>query len=136
MTLPLEGIRILVVEDDPDSLELLGFFLSGEGAVVTTARSGREARDALSVVAPDVLISDLSLPDEDGLALMASVRAEPRTSHVPAIAVTGHSDDAALSHVIKAGFNTRIVKPIELSDVARTVLELVRGTDQALRRKD
>jgi CheY-like chemotaxis protein len=126
MNPPLSGIRILVVEDDPDSLELLEFFLTGQGAVVTSARSASEARDALSARAPEVLISDVGLPDEDGLALVASLRAEPRTSKIPAIAVTGYSDEAALSRITKAGFDARIVKPIDLTEVVSAIQGLVR----------
>jgi CheY-like chemotaxis protein len=121
----LEGIHVLLVEDDPDSLELLEFYLSDQGAAVATARTAGQAREVLAAKVPDVLVSDLSLPDEDGLALMASIRKSPATLRLPAIAITGYSDNAALQRMKKAGFDTRIVKPIELEDVRSAIVTLL-----------
>jgi CheY-like chemotaxis protein len=126
----LDGVRILVVEDDPDSLELFEYFLSTEGAVVATARSAADAGEWLSSNKPDVLISDLSLPDGDGCALIASLRANPEIARTPAIAITGHAEDAALLRTVKAGFDRHIAKPVELGAVLSTILALVsRGGD-------
>jgi CheY-like chemotaxis protein len=121
----LEGIRILVVDNDPDNSEMLQFYLTAEGAVVTTAADAREARSALRANPPDVLISDLGLPEEDGYALMASIRAQSATATLPAIALTGYSDDGALQRARKAGFDRRIVKPAHLPDVVATILALL-----------
>jgi CheY-like chemotaxis protein len=126
----LDGVRILVVEDDPDSLELFEYFLSTEGAVVATARSAADAGAWLSSNRPDVLISDLSLPDGDGCALIASLRANPEIAHTPAIAITGHAEDEALLRTVKAGFDRHIAKPVDLDAVLSAILALVsRGGD-------
>jgi DNA-binding response OmpR family regulator len=130
MTRTLDGVRILVVEDDADSLELFEYFLTTEGAVVATARSAADAGEWLKSNRPDLLISDLSLPDGDGCALIASVRANPETAHTPAIAVTGHAEDEAHLRTVKAGFDRHIAKPVELGAVLSAILALVsRGGD-------
>jgi CheY-like chemotaxis protein len=132
MKRPLAGIKVLVVEDDDDGLEMLELFLSSDqGAVVTTARNAAEAREKLATTTPDVLISDLSLPDEDGYALLASVRSSSATSHIPAIALTGYADDASFLRAIKAGFDRRIAKPADLTELASAILALVSQSPDA-----
>jgi two-component system, OmpR family, response regulator len=122
----LSGVRVLVVEDDIDGLEVLELFLSSDqGAMVMTARSALEAREKLATTIPDVLVSDLSLPDEDGYALLASIRADPRTSDIPAIALTGYANERAVTRSVKAGFDRHIAKPADMVELVATILSLV-----------
>src|SRR5580658_6585971 len=89
MTAKLDGTAVLVADDDPDNLELLGFVISAEGATVRTASSGREALDLLPNWTPDVLLLDIEMPDMDGYQLLSAIRRHAGLHDVPAIAVTG-----------------------------------------------
>jgi len=122
---PLQGIHLLVVDDDHDTMDLYDFYLRDQGATVTTARSSAEARLALSTQTPQVVVSDVRLPDEDGYSLVASMRALPSTARIPAIAVTGQAGAAARARALAAGFDRHIAKPVDLADMTRSILELV-----------
>ncbi len=123
----LDGIRVLVIEDDADGLEMLAEYLKCEGAIVATARNAVEARERLAVVPLDLLMSDITLPDEDGYELLAFVRGNPATSALPAIALTGHTGGEALTRARNAGFDRHVAKPIDLSELESAILALVRG---------
>src|SRR5580692_2058425 len=130
MTRALDGLVVLVVEDHPDNLDLLEFFLSAEGAHVVTARTATQALEWLSSRSPDVLVSDLSFPDGDGCALVASLRAREATARVPAIAVTGHAEDDAILRAIRAGFDRHLAKPVELNDILEAIVLLLSDRDE------
>jgi two-component system, OmpR family, response regulator len=139
----LEGFVVLVVEDEPDNLGLLESILSAEGARVVIARTATQAHEWLSSNSPDVLVSDLSFPDGDGCALVASLRAREETARIPAIAVTGHAEDDAILRAIKAGFDRHLAKPVELDEVVAAILALLSDRDDqgsqsgtGLRRED
>jgi DNA-binding NtrC family response regulator len=89
---PLRGIAVLVVEDDPDSLDALRQALEYFGARVVSAASAEEARRLLAAASPDVMVTDIGLGHESGIDLLAWARAaaSPRINRVPAIAITGH----------------------------------------------
>ena len=120
----LEGIRVLVVDNDLDNAELLQVWLRTEGAEVSVAGDARAAREIVRAVALDVLISDIGLPEEDGCALVASLRFDPRTSRLPAIAVTGYSDKSSLRRAKEAGFNPRFVKPVDFTALTSAIKAL------------
>ena len=121
----LDGVHILIVEDDEDNRELLSFALRDSGAKVTTARSAAEVRALLETALPDLIVSDLSLPGEDGCAMMASLRANPATAKVPAIALTGYTESSYLVRAVKAGFAQLITKPVDLPDLLGPIASLV-----------
>jgi CheY-like chemotaxis protein len=121
----LDGIRILVIDDDEDNLDLLESFLSEFGGTVAVARSAMDARARLADAMPDVIVSDLSLPDEDGCALIASIRAGGASTPVPAIALTGHAEDATLLRAAKAGFARHIAKPADPMEILATIASVV-----------
>ena len=109
--LPLEtgliGLKVLVVDDDPDALVLLTALLRLCGAAVRPVRSASETLDALQVWMPDVLLIDLMMPREDGYALLAEVRQRPgRAGRLGAVAITGHPGDELRDRVMAAGFPT------------------------------
>jgi CheY-like chemotaxis protein len=121
----LEGLSILLVDDNEDSLELLELSLQMEGAAVRGARSAEAALEAVSDFTPSVLVSDLTLPGDDGCELLSKLRRIPNFGRLPAIAVTGHSDGEAKARALKAGFGAYVVKPINLNELARIVRGLV-----------
>lgn len=117
----LANLRVLVVDDDADNLELLQEIIEAQGAAVTTAGSAADALRQVLHIRPDVLVTDISLPDEDGYRLLARVRAEAATSTLPAIAVTGHSDEAARQAAMAAGFQKFIVKPFDIFTLTTSI---------------
>jgi len=125
----LFGLRLLVVEDDDDTREVLALGLSLYGADVVAVRSAAEAIVALEKRIPDVMLSDIGLPDEDGLALIRRVRAMPpsRGGRVPAVAVTAFTlgDDA--EEVTRAGFQRHFRKPVETKALFGAVAALARS---------
>ncbi len=128
----LSGVRVLLVDDDVETLEMVKVALSSLGAEVRGAGSTSEALDALDREVPDVLISDVAMPGEDGFALISRVRALPseRGGSVPAIAFTAYAGPEVGARLLAAGFDARAVKPADLSELVATVLRLVaRGAD-------
>lgn len=118
----LAGFRILFVDDHEDSRELFAFVLVNAGAEVRKASGATEARAVISQWMPDLLISDLNMPEEDGFSLIKSIRANPATCALPAVALTGHAEDDARVRALESGFQLRITKPV---DVAAFVLAIV-----------
>ena len=128
----LEAVRVLVVEDDEDSREMTRLALEAAGAVVTLAGSAEEALDALAAQIPDVLLSDISMPGQDGRMLLRRMRAllKKRHARVPAVALTalGSREDRVASR--EAGFHYHLDKPVEarkLVEVLSGVVRLTRG---------
>ena len=113
----LDGLQILVVDDEADTRELLKFMLQKYGAEVLTAASAREALAALreNPGRYDVLISDIGMPEENGYFLIRQVRALPAESggKIPAAALTAYASDLEEERAIEAGFQTHIAKPIK-----------------------
>lgn len=125
--LSFNGLRLLVVDDEPDSRELLTFIFQENGAEMIEAASAREALEALERFKPDILISDINLPDEDGYSLMLKVRnldAE-RGGQIPAIALTGYAEQEDRTRALSAGFHKHLSKPIDLDELATVVATLV-----------
>lgn len=110
----LRDVRILVVEDDPDSLEVLRTLLEGAGAVVTAATSAREALEALEDRGVfDVMVSDLGLPAMDGYTLNGRIRALDRGSDLPAVALTAYARSEDAERARRAGYQEHLAKPVE-----------------------
>src|SRR5437763_1740232 len=122
----LEGVRILLVEDDPESRDALTAVLRLHGATVSAVGSSNEALKALGDQCPDVLISDIAMPGGDGYELMRAVRALPAEAggQVPAIALSAYVrvDDSRQS--IAAGFSVHLPKPIDPGVLVHTVAQL------------
>ena len=122
----LRDVRILVVDDEEDARALLETALAQYGAVVTTAASVREALEVLDEDAPDAVVSDIGMPNEDGYSLIRRLRARPasRGGDVPAIAVTAYASSGDQSAVEAAGYQAHVAKPFEPAEVARLVARL------------
>jgi DNA-binding response OmpR family regulator len=123
---PLAGIRLLIVEDHADCLNAMKILLESKGAEVEAASTVREARLVFVRLRPHVLISDLSLPDEDGFSLLASVRALSRAqgSDTPAVAFSALSPVRAQARAREAGFQVFLRKPGDVLQIVPTVLGL------------
>jgi CheY-like chemotaxis protein len=131
----LADLRVLVVDDEPDSNELISTLLAGNGAVVRVARSAADGFDELIRWRPDVLVSDIGMPAEDGCAFIARVRAlEGELSRLPAIALTAYASPEDRARVFSAGFHVHLVKPFEPGELVATVANIARGVPGAARR--
>jgi signal transduction histidine kinase/ActR/RegA family two-component response regulator len=130
----LSGLRVLVVEDEPDARELLGYVLETCGIEVRLAPSVAAALNELGGFTPDVIISDIGMPDEDGYALIRSIRTSSLTEQkdIPAIALTAFARNEDRTRALVAGFNVHMSKPVEPSALVRAVLELA-GVPQGSR---
>jgi CheY-like chemotaxis protein len=127
---PLAGLTILVVEDDNDSRETLAHLLESVGAHVTAVSSTHDAVTAVERMRPDVLVSDLSMPGEDGYALVRQLRrtlasSEPR---LVALAVTGLAAPEHRARALAAGFDVHLAKPVDPEALITFLASLSRGT--------
>jgi signal transduction histidine kinase len=121
----LAGLKVLVVDDDPDTLAMLGMVLRQCGADVRAVLSAAEALAALRESQPDVLISDIGMPGEDGYALIRSVRAlEGPLREIPALALTAYARVEDRLKVLSAGFQMHVPKPIEPEELVAVVSSL------------
>jgi two-component system CheB/CheR fusion protein len=109
----LHGVRMLIVEDDPDALTVLGMLLKTSGAVITTASSGEEAIAQAAADRFDLIVSDIAMPGMDGYELLRRLR-EMGLRDVPAIALTGFARPGDRKRAFEAGFNEHIAKPFHL----------------------
>jgi PAS domain S-box-containing protein len=125
----LAGVRVLLVEDDPDARELITRVLHDHGATVTSTASATEAIDNFAAVRPDVLVSDIGMPDEDGYSLIARIRALPDDAggHVPAIALTALARPEDRRRAIMAGYQVHLAKPVEAAELSATIANLIDG---------
>jgi PAS domain S-box-containing protein len=122
----IDGLRVLVVEDEADSREIVEVILSSRGAEVKVARAAAEALALLDRWIPDVLLSDISMPGMDGYALVEAVRSRPldRGSAVPAAALTAFASDGDRRRALEAGFDLHLPKPMRTDDLVAAVANL------------
>jgi CheY-like chemotaxis protein len=122
----LEGVRVLVVEDEADSREILSTMLREWGADVTTAPSAPEALSALDGAAPDVLVSDIGMPGIDGFELIREIRRRGTGNggSVPAIALTAYAGEESRREALAAGFEEHVPKPAEPQELLVAVARL------------
>ncbi len=127
---PIVGLRALVVDDDADARELLALTLASAGAVAIVAGSVRDALRLLEEERPDLLLTDVGMPEQDGFDLIRIVRALPAESggRIPAIAVTAYASGADKALALAAGFDSHVAKPYD----AETLIALIASlTSQA-----
>ncbi|HSS47310.1 MAG TPA: CHASE3 domain-containing protein [Thermoanaerobaculia bacterium] len=125
---PLRGLRTLVVEDDPDSLEMVCMLLAQRGADVRPAASTAEAMAVIERWKPDLLISDLGMPEEDGYTLIRRVRALPAEhgGQVPAVALSARTRPEDRIEALSAGFQMHISKPVAPAELLAVAVTLAR----------
>jgi CheY-like chemotaxis protein len=119
----LDGVHVLTVDDHADIVLLVQALLEEAGAVVSTAGSAREALEILQRERPAVLVSDISMPGEDGYWLIAHVRALSRAQggETPAAAVTSLTTAEDRAHILRAGFQGHIAKPLDPTQLVAVV---------------
>lgn len=124
----LDGLRILIVDDDLDSLELIAFVLQQEGAIVTDASSVPKALQALAKANYDLLISDIGIPGIDGYQFIHQIRALPPKlgGEIPAIALTAFAGEVDRQLALEAGFQKHIPKPVEPEQLVKVISSLVK----------
>jgi CheY-like chemotaxis protein len=122
----LDGRSVLVVDDNEDTRHLLRTMLEAHGARVMTANSVDEARAALAREIPDVLVTDLAMPGEDGFSLLDYCRQhdDARLQSLPIMALTAYGTQQAQDRVLAAGFDAYLAKPVDPAEVGRLVREL------------
>lgn len=123
----LIGVRVLVVDDEADSREFVAFVLEQSGAIVTSAASGIDALQAISRSTPDLIVSDIGMPQMDGYMLMRQIRALPaaQKSQIPAIALTAYAGELDRQQAIAAGFRQHLTKPVEPDQLIEAIARLV-----------
>ena len=121
---PLQGVRILAVDDEQDTRDLLAAALGHAGAAVTTASSSREALAVLDSQVIDVVVSDIAMPDGSGYDLVRDIRASGRGASVPVVAVTAYSRAEDRDAALRAGFNAHIGKPFEPAALVHVLASL------------
>ena len=128
----LTGISILVVEDNDDSRRLLQTILTRSGATVEVAEGVATALRILAGAWPDIIISDIEMPGEDGYSLIRRIRLqEPRSKHMPAIALTAYTRTVDRVRALAAGFQMHMSKPVEPAELVAAVKSLLAGQRKA-----
>lgn len=124
---PLQGLRLLVVDDDLDAREFLSTALQTYGAQVKTVASAQEALSAIEEYKPDVLVSDIGMPQEDGYSLIRKVRSlsETQGGTIPAVALTAYARGEDRNRAIAEGFQMHFSKPIEPSQLVKALATLI-----------
>ncbi|MFN7948819.1 MAG: PAS domain S-box protein [Blastocatellia bacterium] len=129
----LDGVRVLVVDDQKEARHLVAEALSGQGAAVSTAASGQEAVTQMNQQRFDVLVCDISMPDEDGYAVLRRIRdlearqGIPSAVRLPAIALTALNRTEDRLAALRAGFRTYLAKPVEPAELITIIAGIVPG---------
>lgn len=116
----LHGLKILVVDDDPDTCEILDAILTAHGAVTTTASDARTASMMTDAAPCDVVISDIAMPGEDGVALVGRLRR--RHPDLSVIALSALSDQVAGRLALEGGFDAYLSKPTDANELIATIV--------------
>ncbi|MEH2418314.1 PAS domain S-box protein [Nostoc sp.] len=123
----LSGVKVLLVDDERDTRELIAFILEQSGAVVIQAASAVEALGIMPQFQPNLLLSDIGMPEVDGYMLMRQIRAmlPELGGQIPAIALTAYAAEADYQQAIAAGFGQHITKPVEPAKLLRAIANLI-----------
>lgn len=121
----LKNIRILVVEDDSDTREMILYILQGSGAAVIGVESAEDAMQLHEKYSPDVVVTDIGIPGLDGYGLMAQIRADGERSgkRTPVIALTAYTSSVDHERAMAAGFEEYMGKPFNPADLIDAVLK-------------
>ena len=125
----LKGIRVLVLDDERDARDLLDLVLSQAGAIVATADSAASGFAELEHFRPDVIVSDVGMPNEDGYSFMRRVRQSSAHAHVRAIALTAYTRGEDRLKALAVGFSAHLAKPVDPHDLAAAVAQLAARSD-------
>ena len=120
----LQGLDVLIVEDSPDTLLLLSTIFRREGATVTTAASASEALQSAVIKRPNIIVSDIGMPETDGYQLLEQLRLVPGLSDVPAIAISGYASEEDRERALAVGYLALVAKPIDVDTLFTIIQEL------------
>ncbi|OLP17520.1 hypothetical protein BST81_14365 [Leptolyngbya sp. 'hensonii'] len=128
----LTGVRVLVIDDEPDARELLAVLLSSSGAEVMTVASAKETLATLTSFPADILVSDIGMPEIDGYTLLQQVRSlsPEQGGQIPAIALTAYAGDMNRQQALAMGFQAHMTKPVEPDQLIQAIVALVKSTSQ------
>lgn len=126
--LSLSGLNVLLVDDDSDTLKLMETALTRREANVTAVSSAVEAIRAITMNRPDVLVSDIAMPDEDGYGLIEKIRSLERggPDNIPAVAITAYAKEEDRERALSSGFQIYLAKPVELTELISVVARAAR----------
>jgi signal transduction histidine kinase len=124
----LSGLNVLLVDDDSDALTVMATALSKREANVTAVKSANEAIQAIAQNRPDVLVSDIAMPGEDGYGLIEKVRSleDDEAQKIPAVAITAYAKEEDRKRALSSGFQIYLAKPVELSELISVVARAAR----------
>jgi signal transduction histidine kinase len=122
----LNGLHVLIVEDDADSRNVLALLLQRLGALVEAVGSAKDAYDRLKLRKPDVLVSDIGMPDEDGYSMIRRIRQMSAEQHIPAIALTAYARKQDAEAALGAGYDQHLPKPVAPADLIRAIKAVTR----------
>ena len=128
----LQGLRVLVVDDEPDARDLLSTILRRYGSDVRCSESAADAMEAFAEWEPDILVSDIGLPNEDGYSLIKKVRQldSSRAQKIPAVALTAYATDEDRIRALDAGFQTHVAKPIEPELFVSSITSVLKSAEE------
>ena len=121
----LNGLHVLIVEDDADSRNVLALLLQRLGALVEAVGSAKDAYERLKLRRPDVLVSDIGMPDEDGYSMIRQIR-QLSDQHIPAIALTAYARKQDAEAALGAGYDQHLPKPVAPADLIRAIKSVTR----------
>jgi CheY-like chemotaxis protein len=125
--------KILILEDNPDSREILGLFVTKLGHQVIKASNSKEAITYAETECPDLIFMDLDLPDADGIKTTAIIKKNPKTSGIPVVAVTAWISALWEERALRVGIETYLMKPVSPQALKETIREY---TNRALSRRN
>ena len=121
----LQGARILVVDDDPDTLEVECAVLESQGYRLVCVESVEAAVAAIRKNPPDLVITDCAMPIEDGFDLIHRIKAQPEFDAIPTLMVTAHADPELRDRALQEGFDAFLTKPVDPARLVKVVEELI-----------
>ncbi len=125
----LAGIRVLVVDDQPDAIDLITCVLENHAALVQSATTAIEALEVLTQFKPDILVSDIAMPGGDGYELVQQMRKHP-DGQIPAIALSAYASATHQERSLLAGFGQHLTKPVEPEVLVAAIINLIKGRQQ------
>ena len=120
---------VLLVDDEPDNLEVVAETLEYRGAQVKTAANGLEALDVLDVCMPNLIIADLSMPKMDGWELRTKLKGDPKVQNIPLLALSAHAMIGDKERALAAGFDGYLTKPFDPAELVDVVTALAQAQD-------
>ena len=132
--MPLQGVKTLVVEDHPDSRDVIRKMLEYRGALVTVAADGEEALQRVAEDCPDLILCDLMMPRMDGYEVAQRVGRMPGCKHVRLVALTVLSEDEAYFRTWSAGFDAHVEKPVSLEKLDQIAAQFLLGRQEPAKR--